>query len=65
MRIGNDDEREVAERLNSMREAGGEDGEGEVGGCEELLGCERRSSVSVAHATTLARVFGRWTLNHV
>jgi len=59
MRIGNDDEREVAERLYAVREAGGEDGEGEVCGCEELLGCERRSSVSVAHATSLARVLGR------
>jgi hypothetical protein len=65
MRIRYNDKREVAERLYSVREAGGQDREGKVGGCEELLGCERRSSVSVAHATTLARVFGRWTLNHV
>jgi len=59
MRIGNDDEREVAERLYAVREAGGQDGEGEVCGCEELLGRQRWSSVSVAHATTLARVLGR------
>jgi hypothetical protein len=58
MRIGYDDEREVAEGLYSVRETGGEDGEGEVCRCEELLGCERWSSVSVAHATALARVLG-------
>ena len=58
MRVGYDDEREVAERLYAVCEAGGEDREGEVRGREELLGRERRPSVSVAHATALARVLG-------
>jgi hypothetical protein len=57
MGIGYHDERKVAERLYAVREAGGEDRKGKVRGCEELLGCERWSSVSVAHATVLARVF--------
>jgi hypothetical protein len=61
MRVGHNDEREVAERLYSVREASGEDREGKVCGGEELLGCERWPSVSVAHATTSAHVLGRGT----
>ena len=59
MRIRYNDEREVTKRLYSVRETGGEDREGKVCRCEELLGCERRPSMSVAHATVLVRVFGR------
>ena len=55
MRVRYDDERKIAERLYAMREAGGEDGEGEVGRCEELLRRERWSSVSVAHATLVSQ----------
>lgn len=31
MGVRHDDEREVAQRLNAMGQAGGQDGEGEVG----------------------------------
>ena len=46
MRVRNNDEREIAERLYAMREAGGKDGEGEIGRGEELLSREWRSTMS-------------------
>lgn len=53
MGIRHDNEREVAQRLDAMSEAGGQDGEGEVGRLEELLGCQRWSSMSVACAVSV------------
>ena len=46
VRIRYDDEWQIAKRLNAVGETRREDGEGEVGRGEELLCCERRSSVS-------------------
>jgi hypothetical protein len=46
VRVGDDDEGKVSERLYAVREPCGEDREGEVCGREQLLGGERGSSVS-------------------
>ena len=46
MGVRHDDEGEVAEGLDAVCEAGGEDVEGEVCGLEELRGCERRAAMS-------------------
>jgi hypothetical protein len=46
MRIRYDDKREVSEGLDAIRESRRQDGEREVGGREQLLRCERGSSVS-------------------
>jgi hypothetical protein len=46
MRIRDDDKREVSEGLDAIRESRRQDGEREVGGREQLLRCERGSSVS-------------------
>lgn len=53
MGIRHDNEREVAQRLDAMGEAGGQDGKGEVGRLEELLGCQWWSSMSVACAVSV------------
>lgn len=53
MRVRHDNKREVAQRLNAMGEACGQDGEGEVGRLEELLGCQWWSSMSVACAVSV------------
>lgn len=45
--IRDDYEGEVTEGLDSVSEANGEDGEGEVCGGEEFLCCERPPTVSV------------------
>lgn len=47
MRVRDDDEGQISERLDAMCKAGWEDREREVGRREELLGRERWSSVSV------------------
>lgn len=46
VRVGDYDEGEVSEGLDAVGEAGGEDGEGEVGGLEELGGCEWGAAMS-------------------
>lgn len=46
MRVGDYDEGEVSEGLDAVGEAGGEDGEGEVCGLEELGGCEWGAAMS-------------------
>ena len=46
VRVGDDDEGEVAECLNAMGEADWEEGEGEVCGGEESRCGERRTAMS-------------------
>lgn len=47
VRVRDDNEGEIAQGLDAVGEACGEDGEGEVGGLEELWGRERRAAMSV------------------